>query len=89
MRIGRTAALVLEVMADEQFTAKSLQRQAKKANKDETTEKNKVKLVRQVLKCESYGANARRHYKKEIQKEPRSTPRMPFVKRPRASTSSA
>jgi len=35
-----------------QFTAKSLQRQAKKANKDETTEKNKVKLVRQVLKCE-------------------------------------
>lgn len=28
-----------------QFTAKSLQRQAKKANKDETTEKNKVKLV--------------------------------------------
>lgn len=33
------------INADTQFTAKSLQRQAKKANKDETTEKNKVKLV--------------------------------------------
>ena len=29
-----------------QFTAKSLQRQAKKANKDEAAEKNKLKLVR-------------------------------------------
>lgn len=32
-----------------QFTAKSLQRQAKKANKDETTEKNKVKLVCRLI----------------------------------------
>jgi hypothetical protein len=38
-----------ESHADIQFTAKSLQRQAKKANKDETTEKNKVKLVSDSL----------------------------------------
>ena len=31
-----------------QFTAKSLQRQAKKANKDEAAEKNKLKLVSRV-----------------------------------------
>ena len=32
-------------LVDHQFTAKSLQRQAKKANKDEAAEKNKLKLV--------------------------------------------
>lgn len=37
-----------ETNADAQFTAKSLQRQAKKANKDETTEKNKVKMVSEL-----------------------------------------
>lgn len=38
----RTAPLTLH-----QFTAKSLQRQAKKANKDETAEKNKLKAALQ------------------------------------------
>jgi len=32
-------------LIEAQFTAKSLQRQAKKANKDETLEKNKLKQV--------------------------------------------
>lgn len=43
------------------FTAKSLQRQAKKANKDETTEKNKVKLALQKGNTEGaqiYAQNA-------------------------------
>ena len=58
--VSRAAKVVL-APANAQFTAKSLNRQAKKANKDETAEKNKLKAALQKGNTEGariYAQNA-------------------------------